>query len=481
MSLWTLGTSDILFLLKSNQFTPNHTLIHRRKLLLPSQKQTSLHEILRDPSIRHLEEAISYTPLSHVISVFHNNKELTDDLYSTIKNLAYTKPLKEKLQKDNSWGEDEFQSVDWDAFYTTIRRTPRSHRISITKLSHQLWNTNLQNNKYYNQSNKCPICQSATEDFNHLFHCPHPSASTNRTEAMHHLIKTIQPCTPPIILETLNVSLNQWTTTGHVHSYGGSRLPAVDILHQAISNQTDIGWGAFCRGHVSWLWRTAFLLHYRPKKPQLESKRSETADKWLSLLLTSAWTFSEKVWQFRNKVVHGQLEEFRESKTIQNLRGRIKELYFQFREDPFMVPHTRSHLFNKPMEATSSMDKDGLACWIKSVEEAILTREHRDQLEAVHLRSTLHHFFKSGSCRHKSKIRKRYIPTLWDAPFSAKYYQRPKTGRLKSHPLRYTSSHSITTKTRLRNKTKRKHATPHPTRTLLEFGFRQQPVHPLVA
>jgi hypothetical protein len=165
--------------------------------------------------------------------------------------------------------------------------------------------------------------------------------------------------------------------------------------------------------------------------------------------LTSAWTFSEKVWQFRNKVVHGQLEEFRESKTIQNLRGRIKELYFQFREDPFMVPHTRS--------------------------------QHRDQLEAVHLRSTLHHFFKSGSCHHKSKIRKRYIPTLWDAPFSAKYYQRPRTGRLKSRPLRYTSSHSITTKTRLRNKTKRKHATPHPTRTLLEFGFRQQPVHPLLA
>jgi hypothetical protein len=207
----------------------------------------------------------------------------------------------------------------------------------------------------------------------------------------------------------------------------------------------------------------------------------ETADKWLSLLLTSAWTFNEKVWQFCNKVVLGQLEEFRESKTIQNLRGRIKELYFQFREDLFMVPHTRSHLFNKPMEATSSMDKDGLACWIKSVEEAILTREHRDQLEAVHLRSTLHHFFKSGRCSHKSKTLKRYIPTLWDAPFSAKYYQRPRTGRRKSRPLRQTSSHSTTTTTRLRNKTKRKHATPHPIRTLMEFGFRQQPVHPLVA
>jgi hypothetical protein len=446
----------------------------------PTVPTASIHEILRNPSLRYPDEAISYTPLSHVISIFYNNKELTEDLYPTIKDLAYTKPLKEKLQKDNSWSEDDFQSVDWDAFYTAIRRIPRSHRISITKLSHQLWNTNLQNSKYYNQSEKCPICKLATEDFNHLFHCPHPSADNNRREAAQHLIKTIQPCTPPTLLETLEVSLNQWITAGQVPSFGGSRLPAVDILHQAICNQTDIGWSSFCRGHVSRHWRTAFLLHYRPKKPQPESKCSEIADKWLSLLLTSAWTFSEKVWTFRNKVVHGQLEEFRESKIIQNLRGRIKELYFQFREDPFMVPHTRSHLFNKPMEATSSMDKDGLACWIKSVEEAILTREHRDKLEAVHLKSTIYHFFKTRSRCHKSKIRKRYIPKLWDAPFSARYYQRSKTGGLKSRPLRYIPSHSITTKTRLRNKSKRNHAPPHPTRTLLEFGFRQQPVHPLI-
>jgi len=70
---------------------------------------------------------------------------------------------------------------------------------------------------------------------------------------------------------------------------------------------------------------------------------------------------------------------------------------------------------------------------------------------------------------------------VWDAPFSARYYRRSKTGRLKSRPRRYTPSHSVTTKTQLRNKSKRKHATQHPTRTLLEFGFRQQPVHPLIA
>ena len=42
------------------------------------------------------------------------------------------------------------------------------------------------------------------------------------------------------------------------------------------------------------------------------------------------------------------------------------------------------------------MDRDGMTCWIKSIEEALLTREHHDQLEAVHLKSTLFFFFPTN-------------------------------------------------------------------------------------
>jgi hypothetical protein len=239
-----------------------------------------LLDIIHDTTAQHHREAISYTPLSHVISVFHRNKALTGDLYSMIKNLEYPIPLQEKLQKDNQWCEEVYKSVDCDAYYRAIRRVPRSHRISITKLSQQLWNTNLQNRKYYNQSDVCPISQSTTEDFNHVFHCTHTSADTFWQEAITNLFTTLQPSTPPLLLDTLKDCLQQWITSGRAYLPSlRSRLPALDILHQAIINQADIGWGAFCRGHVSKHWRRAFLTHYRPKKPQPESKRTEIVDR----------------------------------------------------------------------------------------------------------------------------------------------------------------------------------------------------------
>jgi hypothetical protein len=391
----------------------------------PTDLRPPLLDIIHDTTTKHHGEAISYTPLFHVISDFHRNNALTEDLYSTINNLEYTIPLQEKLQKDNQWCEEVYQSVDWDAFYSAIRRVPRSHRISITKLSHQLWNTNLQKRKYYNQSDACPICQSATEDFNHVFRCTHTSANTFRQEAITNLFTTLRPSTPPLLLDTLKDCLQQWITSGRAHMPSlRSRLPALDIVHQAITNQTDIGWGAFCRGHVSKHWRKAFLTHYRPKTPQPESKRSEIVDRWLRLVLSSIWSFSEKNWQFRNKVVHSQLEEFKESKIVHNLRHRVQELYSQFQKDPFILPQSRSHLFNKPIQVISSMDRDGMTCWIKSIEEALLTREHRDRLEAVHLKSTLFRFFQLTRRSSNPKAAKRYVPSLWAAPFSSKHYQQ---------------------------------------------------------
>jgi hypothetical protein len=309
-----------------------------------------------------------------------------------------------------------------------------------------------------------------------VFHCTHTSADTFRQEAITNLFTTLQPSTQPLLLDTLKDCLQQWITSGQAYSPSlRSRLPALDMLHQAIINQADIGWGAFCRGHVSKHWRRAFLTHYRPKKLQPESKRSEIVDRWLRLVLTSTWSFSEKIWQFRNKVVHGQLEEFKESKTIHNLCRRVQELYSQFQKDPFMLPQSRSHLFNKPVQAISSMDRDGMTCWIKSIEEALLTREHRDQLEAVHLKSALFRFFQPARRSWNPKVAKRYVLSLWAAPFSSKYYQQTNRTRWKPRASRHSSLYLHRSKTKLPGKSKLKYQDKQHMKTLMEFGFKQVP------
>jgi hypothetical protein len=122
----------------------------------PIQTPVLSAAFITDPTFNNYISAVDSTPMSHVITVLHT--VLTGDIRTTIQDFEYSQPIREKLRKDNSWTDGQKNMVDWVSFYNAMRKIPRSHRISIMKLSHQLWNTNVQNNKYYNQISSCPMC-----------------------------------------------------------------------------------------------------------------------------------------------------------------------------------------------------------------------------------------------------------------------------------------------------------------------------------
>jgi len=94
---------------------------------------------------------VACSPLSHIISICHNGTDIEQDLRKLVYDQEYGRPLQLKIQKDYGWFDQQFQAVHWPSYYKAIRRIPQSHRISITKLTHTLWNTNAQNQKYYGQ------------------------------------------------------------------------------------------------------------------------------------------------------------------------------------------------------------------------------------------------------------------------------------------------------------------------------------------
>jgi glycyl-tRNA synthetase beta subunit len=115
----------------------------------------------------------------------------------------------------------------------------------------------------------------------------------------------------------------------------------------------------------------------------------------------------EKFWEFRNKVVHGQTEHFKQSKASRILQETVRNLYQQFAVDPFMLPESRRYLFNRPIEATLQMDPESLKAWKRSVKEGLFTREHREQLAAKAFKRTLHCFFPYRSDSRKVVAAKR--------------------------------------------------------------------------
>jgi hypothetical protein len=88
--------------------------------------------------------------------VLHNGKVVTSGLANLIKWNLHYEPLKDKLLRDTKWPHETFKQVDWEAYRKALASLPRTTKISITKLSHQLWNTNRQNKKYYGQPKHCP-------------------------------------------------------------------------------------------------------------------------------------------------------------------------------------------------------------------------------------------------------------------------------------------------------------------------------------
>ena len=218
--------------------------------------------------------------------------------------------------------------------------------------------------------------------------------------------------------------IQQWIAAGPSNltsPMNGSRLPSFQILNAAFEAQSSIGWEAFHRGHLTHLWREAFRQHYRPKQELSPSQLLAVEERWLHLLITSVWAYSEKLWQFWNKVVHGQTESFKISKATRQLHITVRDLYAQFTSDPFMLPATRRYLFNRPLQDTLRLDWESLKAWTRSVHEGVLTQDHRDRLEAAALNKTLHRFFSKRSSTLSTPVA---IHSQWKAPFSANYYHR---------------------------------------------------------
>lgn len=72
------------------------------------------------------------------------------------------------------------------------------------KLSHQLWNMNMQNRKFYGMPDTCILCTSFPESIDHIYQCPHhQSAAAHRAEAQAKLLAQLHESTPPSLLQAI--------------------------------------------------------------------------------------------------------------------------------------------------------------------------------------------------------------------------------------------------------------------------------------
>lgn len=299
------------------------------------------------------------------ITVLHHSTPITSGLPHLVTADIHYEPLKSKLQKDNTWTDATFNKVDWTSFHQAIISLPRPRRLSISKLSHGLWNINTQNHKYYGHSNKCPNC-AASETMEHIFICQSDHATSMREEAIATFTQSMQESTPQILLDLL------------VQLLRSSDPPqaAQQVLQSAAEDQHSIGWQNIFRGHLSLCWKTAYqhLLPVTTKQP------NQQAALWCKRLIRALWTYSLSLWYSRNLAVHGLTNNAAVSKAIRLLKEEVKQHYRNHVKDSHIVKMSRAFLFEKPLPIMLQLPRQQLACWLSSVQEAIKSREFADEV-----------------------------------------------------------------------------------------------------
>jgi len=291
-------------------------------------------------------------PPSSTISVLHNKEFITSNLRRLISHHSHHAPLREKILRDYKWTEQQFNSIHWEAYYKALQKHPRSHRISITKLSYSLWNTNKQNHRYYGEMALCPSCKLVTEDTVHVFSCQQPDVKAARHAALLILQQAMKRTTPCNVHEAIFSGINQWVSNPQLTTYlaptSGSLLPQLQSITRAFLDQSSIGWDGLFRGQIAASWAEAYVKNYEApstKKQPSPSIVVNLSQQWSVKLILQLWEFSKTVWKYRNSVVHGKTEHSKLSKEILTMQAAVRSHYAAYRENQHYIPHNRTSLF----------------------------------------------------------------------------------------------------------------------------------------
>lgn len=140
----------------------------------------------------------------------------------------------------------------------------------------------------------------------------------------------------------------------------------------------------------------------------------------------------------------------------------VSQHYAAYQDNQHYIPRSRSFLFNRSEDAILALKRDTMASWLALVEEAVLTQQHRQQVNTTPITQ----FFI-----RRTSTKANQVNDVWRAPFSAAYYRRqvqhrtPRATQLSSLAgFKRTPGNGISTHSRSKRS---QYTSP----TLFDLGF----------
>jgi hypothetical protein len=199
-------------------------------------------------------------PPTNPVSIYYPKSPFVNNVASTIRQALHEEAICLTICKQEKWDKSQLQMVDWQAMEAAFHQTWSCKRLSFTKLSHKLLNTNAQNHKFYGKPATCPCRRHAAETLEHVFTCSSSEVVDYRSkqkQILWHALSLLN--TPDDIVVAIKRGLQ---VVGEEPPNSLSQIPLPPNAMMAYDAQTSLGWSAFLRGRISVEWRAALTSSY---------------------------------------------------------------------------------------------------------------------------------------------------------------------------------------------------------------------------
>ena len=314
----------------------------------------------------------------HAAIVMRQGSMITSKLKQVVYEQLFHAPLVATICKRYRWTVAEFQQIDWDLFGKTFRSYSKFSQIGIAKFVHGQWNTGEQKVKYkQDAAGLCPCCGTTQETIPHVFQCASSTMVSYREQELHSLGEFLdEQDLPTQMKQCLYHGITEWTRSivdapRYIAPTRG-KVTAVDQLAtQAYVEQTQLGWNALLRGHLSITWRKVYRQAHRIVDEQ-------TMDILFRRLIRKLHQFSLSLWKHRNEILHGATWVETRAVELSLARGKVEEAFQRYSVGDLQLLERDKYLFTRrTKEERLQGDADALMSWLRIVEVAVNSNERQ--------------------------------------------------------------------------------------------------------
>jgi len=216
--------------------------------------------------------------------------------------------------------------IDWPAITLAMKKKNPAERVSVTKIMHQLWPTQVEMcTRKDGSTHQCLRCDLAPETFNHIFQCQcrlSKSAFRSSIETFRKTLHKLKAAKPiiDVFVEYL-VSFGQSRSPKPpIFKYGGEK--AFSLLLRAHQHQRLLSQSVFHLGYISYKW--SLVQGYYTRNAENPKTSAEYNLSWSASIIKAIWTFSHSLWQKRCAQVHTKNKDIEESMHTEELKSSIQ-------------------------------------------------------------------------------------------------------------------------------------------------------------